>query len=345
MLALHKPSAGPGARFGPVAAPRLKADELLLRVHRASICGSDMPIYNWNSWAPSRVPVPVVFGHEFCGFVEAAGPKAKGFRIGDFVSVESHVYCGRCRQCRDGQENVCADLKIIGVDGPGGFAQFAAVPARCAWRHKNGALRDLGSLFEPFGNAVYSVLVEPIEGRDVLVLGCGPQGLFSVAVARASGARRVVAVEGSAYRARLARRMGADAVVDPTEADVLSRVRRAGKAPGGFDAVLEMSGAPPAIALALKAVRPGGRVTAFGLPPRAVEIDWAQDVIFKGVRIHGIMGRLVFDTWKTADKLLASGQVDLSPVVTHVFPMKDFERAFAVMAAPEKECGKVVLVP
>lgn len=345
MKALYKAISGPGAVFGPVADLKPAPDGLVIKVHRASICGSDLPIYHWNSWAPSRIKVPLVFGHEFCGTVASIGKKVQGFKAGDFVSVESHIYCAACERCREGLQHVCREMKIIGLDGPGGFAEYAAIPARCAWKHRGAKLRDLGSLLEPFGNAVYSVLVEEVKDRSVLVLGCGPQGLFSVAVAKASGARNIVAVESSAYRAALARRLGASEVVEASLHDVLKRVLKAGRCPGGFDAAVEMSGAPAAVSLALKAVKNGGRVTAFGIPSRNVEIDWANDIIFKGIRIHGIVGRKIFDTWKTADRLLSSGAVDLRPVVTHTFPMADYEEAFAVMSSPEKKCGKVLLVP
>jgi threonine 3-dehydrogenase len=198
---------------------------------------------------------------------------------------------------------------------------------------------------EPFGNAVYSVLVEDVACRSVLVMGCGPQGLFSIAVAKASGADPIVAVEGSEFRAELARKMGATAVVDPAHANVLSEVLRAGKAPDGYDVVVEMSGAPTAISLALKAVRSGGRVTAFGIPSKKVELDWANDVIFKGVRIHGIVGRQIFETWYKTDHLLRSGAVDVRPVITHTFPLEDYAQGFAAMTSPDKRCGKVLFVP
>lgn len=345
MKALYKAAPGPGAVYGEAAELKPAPDGLVIKVHRASICGSDLPIYHWNSWAPGRIKPPLVFGHEFCGTVTSLGRRVSGFKIGDFVSVESHIYCEACERCREGLRHVCREMKIIGLDGPGGFAQHAAIPARCAWKHRGSKLHDLGSLLEPFGNAVYSVLVEEVKDRAVLVLGCGPQGLFSVAVAKAAGAKTIVAVESSAYRAELARRLGAKAVVDPSLHDALSRLLKAGRCPGGFDAVVEMSGAPAAIALALKAVKNGGRVTAFGIPSRNVELDWANDIIFKGIRIYGIVGRRIFDTWKTADRLLSSGAVDLRPVVTHTFPLADFEAAFAVMSSPEKKCGKVLLIP
>jgi len=338
MKALVKKTPAPGAAFEATADLILKPDEVLIKVHRASICGSDLPIYGWNSWAPERFKTPSTFGHEFCGTVVEIGAAARDFKKGDFVSVESHIFCGLCYQCQNGQRHVCREMKIIGVDGPGGFGEYAAVPARCAWKHSDDSLRDLGSLFEPFGNAVYSVLVEPVAAKTVLVMGCGPQGLFSIAVAKASGADRVVAVESSKYRAELAIRMGATAVFSPDESPL-------GLVKDGFDVVCEMSGAQAAITNAFKYVRSGGRITAFGIPSKKIELDWANDLIFKGVRVHGIVGREIFETWYKADRLLRSGAIDLRPVVTHTFPLKDFEAGFAAMNAPARDCGKVVFVP
>lgn len=338
MKALLKTKPAPGAAYESTKDLAIKPDEVLIKVHRASICGSDLPIYKWESWAPERFKTPSTFGHEFCGTVVEVGASARDFVKGDFVSVESHIFCGLCYQCQNGQRHVCREMRIIGVDGPGGFGEYAAVPARCAWKHSDGSLRDLGSLFEPFGNAVYSVLVEPVAAKTVLVMGCGPQGLFSIAVAKASGAERVVAVESSKYRAELALRMGASTVFTPEE-NPLKLVK------DGFDVVCEMSGAQPAITAAFKYVRSGGRITAFGIPSKKVELDWANDLIFKGVRVHGIVGREIFETWYKADRLLRSGAVDLKPVVTHTFPLKDFDAGFSAMTSPARECGKVVLVP
>ena len=338
MNALFKKAPGPGAAFQPVADLKVKPHEVLVKVHRASICGSDMPIYNWYSWAPERFKTPSTFGHEFCGTIVEIGANARDFKKGDFVSVESHIFCGLCYQCQNGQRHVCREMKIIGIDGPGGFGEYAAVPARCAWKHSDDSLKDMGSLFEPFGNAVYSVLVEPVSAKTVLVMGAGPQGLFCVAVAKASGADRVVVVEGSKYRADLAIKMGANTVLTPEE-DALKVVK------DGYDVVCEMSGAQPAITAAFKYVRSGGRITAFGIPSKKIELDWANDLIFKGVRVHGIVGREIFETWYKADRLLRSGAVDLKPVVTHTFPLKDYEAGFAAMTSPDKKCGKVVFVP
>ena len=342
MKAIFKEGPGPGAKLGRFADPKPAADELLVRVRRASICGSDMPIYQWNSWAPSRFRTPMVFGHEFCGEVAAAGSATRDFKKGDFVSVESHVYCGLCFQCRNGQRHVCQHLRIIGVDCPGGFAEYARVPARCAWKHPDETLADVGSLMEPLGNAVYATLIEEVVGRSVVVLGCGPQGLFALAVAKASGAKPIIAVEGAPFRRKLAERMGADVVVDPASAEPAKQII-ATAGGGGADVVLEMSGSPAAVALGLKVVRSGGRLTAFGIPPGTLAIDWASDVVFKGIRIFGVAGREIFQTWYTTERLLRTGAIDVRPVITHTYPAKDFEKAFKTMASKDKRCGKVVL--
>lgn len=344
MKAIVKPGPRPGAELAVVDTPEAGPDEVLVKVTRASICGSDMALYHWNSWAPGRVQTPLVFGHEFCGEVVSSGAATRGIERGDFVSVESHIFCGLCPQCRNGQRHVCDNLKIIGVDCPGGFAEYARVPARCVWRHSGRRLREVGSLLEPLGNAVYATLIEGVAGRSVLVTGCGPQGLFAIQVARASGARPVVAVETSPFRRRLALRMGADAVLDPSEPDLASRARRALGGSSGADVVLEMSGAPQAVELALAVVRPGGRVTAFGIPGAALSLRWAEDVVFKGIRIYGVVGREIFQTWHTMERLLESGSVDVRPVITHTYPLKDFRKAFETMASPKRRCGKVLLI-
>ncbi len=342
MKAICKTEAGPGAKLSQVDTVRPAADELLVRVRRASICGSDMAIYHWHSWAPSRIRPPFVFGHEFCGEVVEAGASTRDFKKGDFVSVESHIYCGLCIQCRNGQRHVCQNLKIIGVDSPGGFAEYARVPARCAWKHSDASLRDIGSVMEPLGNAVYATLIEEVVGKSMLVLGCGPQGLFAIAVAKASGAKPVIAVEGSAFRRRLAERMGADVVLDPADSSVLDQVL-AVSGPAGVDVTLEMSGSPAAVALGLKCLRNGGRLTAFGIPAGQLSIDWARDIVFKGIRVYGVAGREIFQTWITMERLLKSKSIDIRPVITHRFPIKDFKKGFDAMTSKDRRCGKVIL--
>ncbi|MBI4055651.1 MAG: alcohol dehydrogenase catalytic domain-containing protein [Elusimicrobia bacterium] len=322
--------------------PRIQRDEILIRVERASICGSDLAIYGWRSWAPGRLRLPLIFGHEVCGTVVEAGSATRGLSPGDFVSAESHIYCGLCYQCQNGMRHVCRNLKILGVDVPGGFAEFTAIPARCAWKHAHPRHRELGSLWEPFGNAVYATLAEEVGGKRVAVFGLGPQGLFAVGVARASGAERVIGVESVPFRKRLAKRMGADLVLDPRQENLVQGVRQACGGDGA-DAVLEMSGNPRAIEAGLKSVRSGGRFTAFGIPEDRVRLDYAEDIVFKGIRIYGIAGREIFNTWYRVESLLK--RVDIRPVITHQFRMKDFRKAFAVLSSKEKRCGKVMLVP
>ncbi|MBI4057087.1 MAG: L-threonine 3-dehydrogenase [Elusimicrobia bacterium] len=345
MKAICKVRVGVGAEYGENEISKPKPDEVLVKVYRASICGSDLPIYYWSSWAPGRLKLPLVFGHEFCGEVTEVGSAAGDFKKGDFVSVESHIYCGHCYQCQHGQKHVCKQMKIIGVDVRGGFSEYAVIPARCAWKHSNGSLKEVGSLMEPLGNAVYAVLVEEVMDRSVLVMGCGPQGLFSVAVAKASGAKPVIVVEGSAYRRKLAEKMGADVVLDPASSNILQDILKACDSKDGVDVVLEMSGNPQAVTLGFQCLRNGGRMTAFGIPSEKLTIDWANDVIFKGIRIYGIVGREIFQTWVKMESLLKSKAVNLSATITHTFPMKDFAKAFEVLSSPKKECGKVMLVP
>jgi len=242
MKAICKTKLAPGAEYIDIDIPRIKSDELLIKIHATSICGSDLPIYNFTSWSAKRMHVPFVFGHELCGEVVEIGDKAKGFNKGDFVSVESHIFCGMCYQCRNDQRHVCSNLKILGIDVPGGFAEYAAIPARCAWRHSDNSLKDIGSIMEPLGNAVFATLSEDIVGKSVLISGCGPQGLFATQIAKACGAAKVICIETSAFRQDLARKMGADIIINPMEEGTLEKIIDAAGEKSGVDIVIEMSG-------------------------------------------------------------------------------------------------------
>ncbi len=345
MKAICKTKAAPGAEYIDTDIPRIKSDELLIKIHATSICGSDLPIYHFSSWSAKRMPIPFIFGHELCGEVVEIGDKAKGFTKGDFVSVESHIFCGMCYQCRNDQRHVCSNLKILGIDVQGGFAEYAAIPARCAWRHSDNSLKDIGSIMEPLGNAVFATLSEDIIGKSVLISGCGPQGLFSAQIAKACGAARVICLETSEYRKKLAHKMGADVIIDPTEGDTLKKIIDAGGESSGVDIVIEMSGNNGAINTALQAVKPAGKFVAFGLPKEDVTIDYANQIVFKAVRMQGIAGREIFRSWYKMESLLKSKAIDPRPVITHTFKMKDFEKAFAVASDPKKECGKIILIP
>jgi threonine 3-dehydrogenase len=333
-----------GAKLIETDIPQIKPDQILIKVYRASICGSDLPIYNYSGWAKTRIKLPFIFGHELCGEVVEMGQKTRGFKKGDFVSVESHIFCGLCYQCRNDQRHVCANMKILGIDTVGGFSEYAAIPARCAWKHPDKKFKDLGSIMEPLGNAVYTVLVEDVVGKTVLVTGCGPQGLFAIDIAKASGASKVIAVQGSIFRRKMAEKMGADIVFNSKETNLLSKIRKyAGD--GGVDVVCEMSGSQAGIDLGLKAVKSAGRFTAFGLTKDKVCLDYSNDIVFKGIKIYAIAGREIFRSWYQMENMLRSKAINPKPVVTHTYALKDYKKAFKTMLDPKKRCGKVILVP
>ncbi|MGB2578524.1 threonine 3-dehydrogenase [Elusimicrobium simillimum] len=345
MKALCKTKPEKGVEYIDVDVPVIKHDEVLIKIYKTSICGSDIPVYNYSGWAPRRIPIPFVFGHELCGEVVEIGPGVETLKKGDFISVESHVFCGHCYQCQNDQNYVCSNMKVIGLDSQGGFAEYAAIPARVAWKHKDDKFKEIGSIFEPLGNAVFATLADEIAGKDVLVTGCGPQGLFAIQIAKACGAGKVLAMEGSQFRKEMAEQMGADMIFDPQEGDLLRKIISASSDPSGIDVILEMSGHPDAINLGLKAAKPAGRFTAFGLPGAPLTLDYSNDIVFKGVKVEGVTGRKIFKSWHQMDSLLRSGAIDPTPVITHTFEMKDFEQAFATMMDPERKCGKVIMVP
>jgi threonine 3-dehydrogenase len=345
MKAICKSSPKPGAEYTNLDVPVIGKDELLLKVDHASICESDLAIYNWAGWAPGRIKTPLVFGHELCGEVVEMGQLDKGFNKGDFVSVESRIFCGLCYQCRNDQRHVCANVRMIGLDTYGGFAEYAAVPARCAWKHTDESLKDIGAIMEPFGNAVYGVLAEDIVGRTILISGCGPQGLFAIGIARAGGVKHIIALDSSPYRQKLAKKAGADHVLDPRAKDILTKIKHAAKSPDGVDTVIEMSGNPATIGLSLSVLRYGGRFTAFGLPGKKIELDYANDIISKGVRLYGVAGREIFASWYKMESILKSGAVNPRPMITHTFKFRDFKKAFELVGSKDKKCGKVILVP
>ncbi|MCK4936210.1 MAG: L-threonine 3-dehydrogenase [Elusimicrobiales bacterium] len=345
MKAIYKSRAAAGAIYGKVDIPVIKKDEILIRIDHTSICGSDMPIYNWTGWAPERIKTPMVFGHELAGEVVEIGQLARGFNKGDFVSVESHIFCGLCYQCRNDQRHVCSNCKIIGLDTPGGFSEYAAIPARCAWKHTDNSIKDIASIMEPFGNAVYATLIEDVVAKTVLVSGCGPQGLFSIPIAKASGAKTVIALDTAPYRRKLAEKMGADYVFNPADKNIESKIRKLLKNRDGVDVVVEMSGNPLAIDFGLHMLGFGGRFTAFGLPSSKIKINYSEDIVFKGLRVYGIVGREIFKSWYKMESLLKSKAVDPRPVITHKFSFKDYKKAFKVMNSKDKKCGKVILVP
>ncbi|MEW6545770.1 MAG: L-threonine 3-dehydrogenase [Bacillota bacterium] len=342
MKAVVKAGPGPGAELREVEVPRPGPGEVLVKVKAASICGTDYHIYRWDPWSAGRVRPPLVLGHEFCGEVVELGPGVDTLAVGDYVSAESHVVCGSCYQCRTGQAHVCQNTKILGVDRDGCFAEYVVIPAVNAWRNSPTLPPDVASMQEPLGNAVHTALCFPLVGRTVAVVGCGPIGLCAVAISRAAGAARVWAAEVNPYRQELAARVGAHRVIDPRRED-LAQVLREETGGLGVDVLLEMSGHPDAIRAGLRGTRSGGEVALLGLPPAPFELDLGDEVVMRGLRVQGITGRKLWQTWYQVKVLLDSGVLDVTPVITHRLPLEEFGLGMELMA--RGECGKVVLYP
>ncbi|MBI3097506.1 MAG: L-threonine 3-dehydrogenase [Planctomycetes bacterium] len=340
MRAIRKNEAGPGLSLVDVPVPRIGPDEVLIRVAAAGICGTDAHIYQWDSWAQGRIRPPLVLGHEFAGRIVELGSAVRGYAKGDRVSAEGHLACGVCPLCRTGQAHICPSMKIIGVDVDGAFAEFAKMPASNLWKIDDGIPDEVAAIHDPLGNAFHTTMAAPVAGRTVLILGCGPIGLFACGIARASGAVRVIASDLNDARLQIARKMGAHVVVNGSREDLAGLVRRETEGLG-VDVALEMSGAPPAIVQALSLVRNGGDVQLLGLPNGAVLVNLAEDVIFKGITVRGILGRRMYDTWYQVRGFLRAGLLDPQPVITHRAPFTEFERALQDLIAGK--AGKIVL--
>ncbi|MFQ5587460.1 MAG: L-threonine 3-dehydrogenase [Nitrospiria bacterium] len=335
-----------GTCFQMIERPRPvpKPDEALVRVDVVSICGTDLHLDQWDAWAEKRlIHLPRIIGHEFSGKVVALGAEATRFQVGDCVSSDSHIPCLNCGICRKGAPHLCDRLKILGIDRDGCFAEYAAIPARSLWKNDPALKPEIASVQDPLGNAVYATLVEPVIAKTVAILGDGPIGLFAAGVARASRAAKIMLSGLNPFTLDIAKKMGADVLINAGEADVAQRIR---SETGGIgaDVVLEMSGNPRAIRAGFEAIRKGGRFTAFGLTPAPVTLDWNNQVIFKGIRVYGISGRKMFETWRQMADLLRSGNLDPRPVITHVLDFEDFARGFQMMEATPRQAAKVVLV-
>lgn len=342
MTAVVKHHPGPGAVIRSVPVPSIGAHDVLLKVRATSICGTDLHIYKWNPWAAHRMSTPRIPGHEFCGDVVEVGEAVTSLSVGDYVSGESHVPCGRCYQCRTGDRHICANLKILGVDLDGSFATYVRLPEVSAWKTSTSLPPEVACVQEPFGNAVQTALSAPLAGANVLVTGCGPIGIFAVAVARASGAASVIATDPNPYRLALASRNGATRILNPVSEDVVAAVR--GLTGGvGADVVLEMSGNQQAIASAFAALRLGGHVSLLGLPPEPIQLDLSDAIIFKSATVRGITGRRIWETWYQTAALLEGGVIDVCPVITHKLPLTEFHRAIELLESGES--GKIVLFP
>lgn len=342
MKAIAKTKRAPGFELIETTAPRVGAGEVLVRVRYTSICGSDVHLYKWEPWMAQHLKeIPRVVGHEAAGEVIAVGEDVTSVRPGDFVAIETHWTCGTCYQCRTGRAHVCRNLKILGFDADGTFADLVRVPAQNCIKVPPSIPRHWVSLMEPMGNAVDTVLVEPIGGQRIAVLGCGPIGLMGIAIAKACGAAWIVASEPNPKRRELAKRMGADLVVNPLEQDLIEVIEVETRG-DGVDGVVEMSGNPRAFEEAFRIVTPGGWVALLGLFNEPVTFN-PTDVIMKALRIHAVTGRRLFQTWETVIRLLAMGKVDLEPLISHRFPLNRFEDGFQVLL--NGEAIKVVLEP
>jgi threonine 3-dehydrogenase len=342
MFAVVKPEAAPGSVVRQVPVPQIGPDDVLVKVKVASVCGTDLHIYNWDQWAQNRIKPPLIPGHEFCGHVAAVGKNVTTVKEGDFVSAEMHVACGKCYQCRTGQAHICQNVTIIGVDANGAFAEYVKIPESNIWKIDPGIPADYASVLDPLGNAVHTVLAGEIAATTVAVIGCGPIGLFSIAVARASGATQVFALEVNDHRRKLATEMKADMALNPMTDNVYEKVMNATNGIG-VDVVLEMSGKTEAIKLGFKILRLGGRVSLLGIPSKPVEFNLADDVIFKGAVVQGINGRLMYKTWYQMNALLKAGKLDLGPVITDRMALSDFSKGMDRLKTGE--ASKILLYP
>jgi threonine 3-dehydrogenase len=337
LKALVKQSAEPGFTLTDVPEPAIRDDEVLIRVRRAGVCGTDVHIYEWDDWARGRCVPPFVVGHEFAGEVVQVGALVTDVQEGDRVTAEGHIVDGRCLLCRTGNAHVCPYTKIIGVDRDGCFAEYIAMPATNVWHLDDNISFEIGGIHDPMGNAFHTALTADIPGATVLVTGCGPIGLFAIGICAAAGASRIVASDVNPRRLALAATMGAHDTVTPNEAaDVVKRVSDG----LGVDVVLEMSGVPSAIHQAFALVRVGGRVQMLGIPAKPMDVNFATEVIFKGITIYGVVGRRMYDTWHQMTRFLRSGEFDPTPVITHRYPLEAYDEAIG--AIKSGEAGKVV---
>ena len=338
MRALVKSKPEPGIWLDDIELPSVGPNDVLVRVQKTSICGTDLHIVDWDEWASSTIPTPMTIGHEYMGVVEAVGSEVDRIEIGLRVSGEGHVVCGRCRNCQAGRRHLCINTVGVGVNRPGAFAEFVAIPGSNIQPLPDDVSDDIGSILDPLGNAVHTALHFDLVGEDVLITGSGPIGMMAVAIARHVGARYIVVTDINEYRLALAETMGADRELH-AERDSLARTMSELGMKEGFDVGLEMSGSPAALHDMITHMDNGGNIALLGIPPQQAPIDW-NDIVFKGLTLQGIYGRRMFETWYKMLAMLETG-LDVTPVITHHLPASDFEEAFDIMRSGS--CGKVIL--
>jgi threonine 3-dehydrogenase len=339
MQAIVKAQRAPGLTVSTVPKPVAGPGEVLIRVRHAGVCGTDLHIADWDAWAQGRIKPPLVVGHEFAGEVAALGPGVTEFQVGQLVTAEGHIICGHCQACRTGNGHICKNTRIIGVDRDGAFAEFIAMPATNVMT-LDGIPTEIGAIMDPMGNAFHTVLTAEIPGSTVFIVGCGPIGCFAVGIARAAGAAKVIASDVNPNRLALAKKMGAHVLINAAKDDVVRAVL-AETGGEGVDVVCEMSGVPAALHQAFATIRMGGRVQLLGIPKGQVPVDFASEIIFKGITLYGVIGRKMYETWHQMRRFLSSGLLDPRPVITHRFPLAKIDDALAAIRSGD--AGKVIL--
>lgn len=338
MRALVKAKAEPGIWMQDIPEPTIGPNDVLIRMRKTAICGTDMHIYNWDDWARRTIHVPMAIGHEYCGEIVDLGSEVRGFAVGDRVSGEGHLTCGHCRNCRAGRRHLCRNTVGVGVNRPGCFAEYMALPAVNLFKLPGAVDDEIASILDPFGNATHTALSFGVVGEDVLITGAGPIGIMAVAIARFAGARHIVITDVNDYRLGLARRMGASRTVNVARESLDAAMRDLGMEEG-FDVGMEMSGHPSAFRELLRTMHHGGSIAMLGIMPAGTGIDWDQ-VIFKGLMLKGVYGREMFETWYKMSSMLQSG-LDVRPVITHRLPIDAFDEGFGIMGSGQS--GKVIL--
>ncbi len=338
MKALVKKSPEEGIWMEDVPMPKVGIGDILIKVKKTAICGTDVHIYKWDAWSQRTIQTPMVIGHEFVGEIVEVGPEVKGWKIGERVSAEGHIVCGECRACKAGKRHLCPHTRGVGVQRPGCFAEYVSIPQTNVWKVHPSVPDEIASIFDPYGNATHTALSFDVVGEDVLVTGAGPIGIMAAAIARHNGARNVVLTDVNEWRLGLARKLGIENAINVTKQELPGVMEGLGMV-GGFDVGLEMSGSPQAFGQMLECMYHGGRVAMLGIMPKGSGIDWDQ-VIFKGLFIKGIYGREIFETWYKMEAMIRSG-LDITPIITHRFSFDDFQKGFDAMIGGES--GKVVL--
>jgi threonine 3-dehydrogenase len=338
MKALVKKERKPGLWMEEIPVPEVGVNDVLIQILRTAICGTDVHIYNWDAWAQKTIPVPMAVGHEFVGRIVELGSNVQGFKVGDIVSGEGHIVCGRCRNCLAGRRHLCKDTRGVGVNRPGAFAEYLSIPYSNVWYQAPDIPRDVQSIFDPLGNAVHTALSFPVLGEDVLITGAGPIGCMAAAICRHAGARHVVVTDVNPYRLGLAEKLGATLALDVSKERIADAQRRLGMKEG-FDVGLEMSGSPAAFREMLANMFHGGKIAMLGIPSDELAIDW-NTVVFNMLTIKGIYGREMYETWYKMTVMLQSG-LHIDPIITHRFAIDDFEQGFEAMRSGRS--GKVVL--